>query len=57
MKMPQKKTYAAKTILEWEEEKKVIILNDKTVPARVPPKKGEKANTLDLSIVTPKCHI
>ena len=49
-----KGTYTAKKVLAWEAEEKVIIPNDKTIPTRVNPKKGEKSNTLNLSIMTPK---
>ena len=47
-------TYTAKKVLAWEAEEKVIIPNDKTIPTRVNPKKGEKSNTLNLPIKTPK---
>ena len=40
--------------LHSQEEEKIIIINDKTIATRVNPKKEEKSNTLDLSIVTPK---
>ena len=49
----KEENYAANKIPEWEAEKKVVRLNDTTVPTRIPPKKGKKANTLDLSFVNP----
>ena len=48
------KTPAAKKMQEWEASKNVINLNDKDQPNRVPDKKGEQANCLDLSIATPE---
>ena len=39
---------AAKRILEWQETGEIRILNDKQIPTRVPFRKGNKANCLDL---------
>ena len=47
------KTQAAKEMLEWETNKKAIIINDNDQPTIVHNKKGEWANYLDLGIVTP----
>ena len=44
---------AARRILEWEETGKIGILNDKQIPTRVPFRKGDKANCLDLMMISP----
>ena len=41
-----------KSLHEKQREKK-FILNNKNIPAKVPGKKGDKTNCLDLSIVIP----
>ena len=43
---------AAKKILEWEKTGEIKILNNKQIPTRVPPRKGDRANCLDLMIIT-----
>ena len=43
---------AAKKILEWEKTGEIKILTNKQIPTRVPPRKGDKANCLDLMIIT-----
>ena len=45
--------HAAKRILEWEETGEIRILNDKQIPIRVPFRKGDTANCLDLMMITP----
>ena len=42
-----------KIILDWEKSGKVIILNDKTKPTRVPTQANYQPNCLDLAIATP----
>ena len=44
--------HAAKRILEWEETGKKRILNEKQIPTRVPYRKGDTANCLDLMMIT-----
>ena len=43
---------AAKKILDWEESGEIRILNDKQIPTRVPFKKGDAENCLDLIMIT-----
>ena len=43
---------AAKKILEWEKTGEIKILTNKQIPTRVPPRKGDRANCLDLMIIT-----
>ena len=45
-------TRAARKILDWEESGKVRILNDNQIPTRVPFKKGDAENCLDLIMIT-----
>ena len=47
------KTAARKQMLAWEETGKIITLNDKYLPTRVPYQAGRQANCIDLGIVTP----
>ena len=42
---------AAKKILDWEESEEIRILNDKQIPTRVPFKKGDADNYLDLIMI------
>ena len=44
---------AQKIILDWEKSGKVIILNDKNKPTRVPTQANYQPNCLDLAIATP----
>ena len=44
-------TAAARKILDWEESGEVRILNDKQIPTRVPFKKGDADNYLDLIMI------
>ena len=46
-------TASQKFILEWEKSNKVIILNNKSKPTRVPTQAKHQANCLDLGIATP----
>ena len=39
-------------LLEWEKTGNIRILNDKETPTRVPGRKGDRANCLDLMIIT-----
>ena len=43
---------AAKKILEWEETGEIRILNNKQIPTRVPYRKGDTANCLDIMMIT-----
>ena len=54
-----KKSFAAKEILAWKAENKVIILNIKNIPPREISKKGDQTNCLDLIMVNPnlKQHV
>ena len=47
-----KRTPAAKQMLAWDASKKVKMVNDKQWPTRVPYRKGDQANCLDLGIIT-----
>ena len=44
---------ASRKILEWEKTGDIRILNDKQVPTRVPPRKGDQPNCLDLMMISP----
>ena len=44
---------AARRILEWEKNGDIHILNNKQIPTRVPFRKGDKANCLDLIMISP----
>ena len=43
---------AAQKLLDWEKTGEIRILNNKQIPTRVPPRKGDRANCLDLMIIT-----
>ena len=43
---------ASRKILEWEETGDIRILNNKQVPTRVPPRKGDQPNCLDLMMIS-----
>ena len=47
------KVPAIQIIKDWEKSGKVIILNDKSRPTRVPTQKDHQANCVDLAMVTP----
>ena len=44
---------ASRKILEWEKTGDIRILNNKQIPTRVPPKKGDQAICLDLMMISP----
>ena len=44
---------AAMKILEWEKIGDIRILNNKQIPNRVPYRKGDQANCLDLKMISP----
>ena len=44
---------AARRILEWEKTGDIRILNNKQIPTRVPYRKGDQANCLDLMMISP----
>ena len=48
----QPKNVATQKLLEWEKTGDIRILNDKEIPTRVPGRKGDRANCLDLMIIT-----
>ena len=44
---------ASRKLLEWEKTADKRILNNKQVPNRVPPRKGDQPNCLDLMMISP----
>ena len=44
---------ASRKILEWEKTGDIRILNNKQIPTRVPARKGDQANCLDLMMISP----
>ena len=44
---------ASRKLLEWEKTGDIRILNNKQVPTRVPPRKGDQPNCLDLMMISP----
>ena len=48
----QPKNVATQKLLEWEKTGNIRILNDKETPTRVPGRKSDRANCLDLMIIT-----
>ena len=44
---------AARRILEWGKTRDIRILNNKQIKTRVPYRKGDQANCLDLMMISP----
>ena len=44
---------ASGKIIEWEKTGDIRILNNEQIPTRVPPRKGDQANCLDLMMISP----